>query len=100
VVCKKAIMPLRLSAEGAQVFDEWRKHRCRSPEDERLVAEVLRAIADRSWQVRWRSYKDESEPEVISIQPRDGLYLHVRLWAGEEEFMLVSITDIDVPDQE
>lgn len=93
-------MPLRLSAEGAQVFDEWRKHRCRSPDDERLVAEALRTIASRSWQSRWRSHKNESEPDITTIQPRDGLYLHVRVWAGEEEFTLVSITDIDVPDQE
>lgn len=92
-------MPLRLSAEGAQVFDEWRKQRCKSPDDERLVAEVLRAIVNRSWQKRWYSYKNEAEPEIITIQPRDGLFVHLRLWVDEEEFTVVSITDVVAPDQ-
>ncbi len=93
-------MPLRLSAEGAQVFDEWRKQRCKSPDDERLVAEVLRAVASRGWQKRWHSYKNEAEPDITTIQPRAGLFVHLRLWAGDEEFTLVSITDVVAPDQE
>ena len=86
-------MSLRLSAEGVKVFDEWRANRCRSPDDEHLVTEVLRAVADRNWQHRWYSYKAEGEPDVTSIAARDGLFVHVRLWDGDEdEFTIVSIT--------
>ncbi len=46
-------MTLRLSATGAQVLDEWRKRRCKSLDDEQLVAEVLMTIANCSWQPRW-----------------------------------------------
>jgi hypothetical protein len=93
-------MALRLAAEGAKVFDEWRTQRCRSPDDERLVAEVIRTVANRRWQLRWKSYKDESEPEITTISPRAGLYVHVRLWNGddEEEFTIAAITDIDPPE--
>jgi hypothetical protein len=91
-------MPLRLSAKGAQVVDQWRAQRCKSPEDERLVAEVLRTVANRRWQTRWRSYKDPAEPDITTIRPRDGLFIHVRLWTDdEEEFTVVAITDIDLP---
>jgi len=92
-------MPLRLAAEGLKVVDAWRAQRCRSPDDERLVAEVLRTVANGGWQIRWYSSKNESEPDVTTIQPRDGLFVHVRLWTGddEEEFTVISITDIDVP---
>jgi hypothetical protein len=93
-------MPLRLSAEGAQVFEEWRTQRCKSPDDERLVAEVLRRIANRNWQARWYSYKNEAEPDITTIQLRDGLFVHLRLWPDEEEFTIVSITDVVAPDQE
>jgi hypothetical protein len=95
-------MPLRLAAEGAKVVDAWRAQRCRSPEDERLVAEVLRTVAGSSWQLRWYSYKNESEPDITTIQPREGLYVHVRLWTGddEDEFTIVAITDIDAPEDD
>jgi hypothetical protein len=95
-------MPLRLAAEGAKVFDEWRAQRCRSADDERLVAEVIRSVSARAWQARWHYYKNESEPDVTTIQPRDGLYVHVRLWTGddEEEFTIAAITDIDVPEDD
>jgi hypothetical protein len=95
-------MPLRLAAEGFKVVDAWRAQRCRSPDDERLVAEVLRTVANGGWQIRWYSNKNESEPDVTTIQPRDGLFVHVRLWTGddEEEFTVVSITDIDVPEDD
>lgn len=90
-------MPLRLTVEGAQVVDEWRKQRCKSPDDERLVATVLRTIANRDWQLRWYSYKNETEPDITTIQPRDGLFIHVRLWTEDvEEFTVVSITDLDL----
>jgi hypothetical protein len=91
-------MPLRLTVEGARVVDEWREQRCKSPDDERLVAEVLRTIANRNWQLRWYSYKNETEPDITTIQPRDGLFMHIRLWTEDvEEFTVVSITDLDVP---
>jgi hypothetical protein len=95
-------MPLRLSAEGAKVVDEWRTQRCRSPEDARLVAEVLRTVANREWQTRWNSYKNEAEPDITTIRPREGLFVHVRLWTGddEEEFTVVAISDIDAPADE
>jgi hypothetical protein len=95
-------MPLRLAAEGAKVFDEWRTQRCRSPDDERLVVEVLRSVSSGGWQVRWFSYKNESEPDITTIQPRDGLYVHVRLWTGddEEEFTIAAITDIDASEDD
>jgi len=68
-------------------------YRCKSPEDGQLVAEVLKTIASRSWQARWRSYKNETEPGVTTIEPRDGLYVHVRLWADEAgEFTVVAIS--------
>jgi hypothetical protein len=93
-------MPLRLAAEGAKVFDEWRAQRCRSADDERLVAEVIMTVSARAWQGRWLSHKNESEPDITTIQPRDGLYVHVRLWDGddENEFTIAAITDIDAPE--
>jgi hypothetical protein len=88
-------MLLRLTAEGVQVVDEWRK-RCRSPEDDRLVAEVIRTVAGGAWQARWYSYKNESEPDITTIQPRGGLFVHVRLWTGDsaDEFTVVAISDV------
>jgi hypothetical protein len=89
-------MLLRLTPQGAQVVDEWLTQRCKSPDDEQLIADVLRTIANRSWQVRWRSYKNETEPDVTTIQPRDGLFIHVRLWADEAgEFTVVAITELE-----
>jgi len=94
-------MLLRLSAKGAQVVDEWRTQRCKSPDDERLVAEVLRTISNRNWQARWCSYKDQTEPGITTIRPRDGLFIHVRLWTDEEdEFTVVAISDIDAPPED
>jgi len=88
-------MALRLAADGVQVVDEWRVQR-QSPEDERLVAEMLRSVADGRWQQCWRSYKDQSEPDVTVIELRDGLVAHVRLWDGdaEDEFTVVAISDV------
>jgi hypothetical protein len=89
-------MLLRLTPQGARVVDEWLTERCKSPDDEQLIADVLRTIANRSWQARWRSYKDETEPDVTTIQPRNGLFMHVRLWADEAgEFTVLSITDLE-----
>jgi hypothetical protein len=73
----------QLSPERVRVVDEWRAARCKSPDDGRLVAEVLRVVARCSWQGRWRSCQDETEPGVIAIQPREGLFVHVRLWTGD-----------------
>lgn len=90
-------MALRLAAEGAEIVDSWRARRCRSPEDGQLVAEVLRDVAERRWQQRWPSYKNEAEPDVTTIEAREGrLFVHVRLWDGddEEEFTVVAITDL------
>jgi G:T-mismatch repair DNA endonuclease (very short patch repair protein) len=91
-------MPLRLSAEGAKTVDEWRSRPRTSPGDEQLVAEVLKALAGRSWQLRWHHYDSPADPDIITIQPREGLFLHVRLWDGgdAEEFTVVSITDTGV----
>lgn len=93
-------MPLRLNADGVRVFDEWRATRCKSPGDERLVTEVLRTVANRNWQGRW--FSDITEPGITTIRPRSGLFVHVRLWIGEdvEEFTIVSITDIDEPGED
>jgi hypothetical protein len=95
-------MPLRLSAEGAKVVDEWRSQRCRSPADEQLVADVLKAIAGRRWQLWWAHYASPADPDLITIQPRGGLFIHVRLWTGDEqeEFTVVAVTDIDATDDE
>lgn len=65
-------------------------------DDEQFVSEVLRTVANCSWQARWHSYTNQAEPDITTIQPRNGLFIHVRLWAGQEEFTVVSITDIDV----
>lgn len=91
-------MPLRLSAEGARKFDEWRTQYCKSPEDEKLVAEVLRSVANYAWQGRWDAYKNETEPDITVIQPREGLFVQIRLWTDhEDEFTLITISDIDQP---
>jgi hypothetical protein len=89
-------MPLRLSAEGAKVAGEWRSRPRTSPGDEQLVAEVLKAIAGRRWQLWWHHYDSPAGPDIITIQPRDGLFLHVRLWDGgeAEEFTVVAVTGI------
>jgi hypothetical protein len=85
----------RLSAEGERVFDEWRNQRCKSPEDEQLIAQLLRDVASEAWQTRWRSYKDPSEPDITTIASRPGLFVHVRLWTGDAaEFTIVSISDV------
>jgi hypothetical protein len=89
-------MLLRLSPQGAQVVVEWLMYRCKSPDDGQLVADVLRTIASRSWHARWYSYKNETEPNVTTIQPRDGLFIHIRLWVDEvDEFTVAAITDIE-----
>jgi hypothetical protein len=89
-------MALRLAADGVQVVDEWRARRCQSPADERLVAEMLRSVADGRWQQCWRSFKDETEPDVTVIELRDGLVAHVRPWDAdaEDEFTVVAISDV------
>ncbi len=88
-------MPLRLSVEGEHVFDEWRNQRCKSPEDQQLITQLLRDVASEDWQTRWASYKDPSEPGITMLAARPGLYVHVRLWAGyAPEFTIVSISDV------
>jgi hypothetical protein len=93
-------MQSRLSADGLRVFDQWRTERCRSADDEMFVAEILRTVADGSWGLRWYSSTNPDLPGVVSLQPRDGLYVHIRMWADQGEFTIVSITDIDVDDEE
>jgi hypothetical protein len=87
-------MPLRLSAEGAKAAGEWRSQRCRSPAGEQLAAGVLKAIAGRRWQLWWAHYASPAGPDLITIQPRGGLFIHVRLPAGgeQEEFTVVAVT--------
>lgn len=88
-------MPLRLSAEGEHVFDQWRHQRCQSPEDEQLIAQLLRDVAREDWQARWCSYKDPSAPGITMLAARPGLYVHVRLWTRDAlEFTIVSISDV------
>jgi hypothetical protein len=85
---------LRLNPEGAQVVVDWLMYRCKSPGDGQLVADVLRAVASQTWRGHW--YWEPAEQDVTSIQPREGLYVHVRLWTGEDsEFTVVSVTDIE-----
>jgi len=88
-------MPLRLSADGEHVFDEWRNQRCKSPQDAQLVAQLLRDVASEDWGTRWWSYKDPSEPGITMLAARKGLYVHVRLWTRNAlEFTIVSISDV------
>jgi len=75
-----------------RILEEWRV-RC-TPDDAQLVAEVLGSIAQRKWQTRWGSYRNESDPDITVIMPRDGLYVHVKLWAEENQFTIVSISDV------
>jgi hypothetical protein len=85
----------RLSAEGERVFDEWRNQRCKSREDEQLIAQLLRDVAGEDWLTRWCSYKDPSEPDITMLAARPGLYVHLRLWADDAaEFTIVSISDV------
>jgi phenylpyruvate tautomerase PptA (4-oxalocrotonate tautomerase family) len=88
-------MPLRLSAEGQQVFDKWRKQRCKSREDEQLIAQLLRDVASDDWETHWFSYKDPSVQGITMLAARPGLFVHLRLWTGDAaEFTIVSISDV------
>jgi hypothetical protein len=88
-------MPLRLSAEGQQVFDKWRKQRCKAREDEQLIAQLLRDVASEDWETRWFSYKDPSVQGITMLAARPGLFVHLRLWTGDAaEFTIVSISDV------
>lgn len=87
-------MPLRLSAEGQQVFDEWRNQRCKSSKDEQLIAQLLRDVAGEDWVTRWFSYKDPSVQGITMLAARPGLLVHLRLWTGDAEFTIVSISDV------
>jgi hypothetical protein len=85
----------RLSAEGQQVFDEWRNQRCKSREDEQLIAQLLRDVASDDWETHWFSYKDPSVQGITMLAARAGLFVHLRLWADDAaEFTIVSISDV------
>jgi hypothetical protein len=79
-------MVLRLHPDGATYFDEWCRRDGTSPEDIRLVADLLEAYAAQDgWQKHYASYKDLSDPAVVIVKPRAGLFVHVLKWTGEQE---------------
>jgi hypothetical protein len=88
-------MRLRLHPDGARVLDEWRKHRNPPDEDQRLVGEVLTAVAEKRWQARWDAFSDTSDDSITILEPRPGLTVHIRLWTAEDpdQFALVRIID-------
>lgn len=96
-------MVLRLHPDGATYFDEWCRRHSTSPEDIRLVADLLEAYAEQDgWQKNYASYKDLSDPAVIIVEPRAGLFVHVLKWTGEEEdeFSLLYIGGAELPGSE
>jgi hypothetical protein len=87
-------MVLRLHPDGARCFDEWCRRCSTSHADIRLVADLLEAYAAQDgWQDRYSSYQHLSDPAVVVVQPRQGLFVHLLKWTGEEEceFSLVHI---------
>lgn len=92
---------LRLDPHGALVFTEWLTQRCRSREDADKVAEVLRTIPAGTWRIRWHHYTDDTQPDITTIEPRDGLYIHVRLQADDvDQYTIASISDVPIEDDE
>jgi hypothetical protein len=96
-------MVLRLHPDGETYFDEWCRRRSTSSEDIRLVADVLEAYAAQDgWQKNYRNHQDLSDPAVVIVEPRAGLFVHVLKWTGEEEneFSLIDIASTDLPGSE
>ncbi len=88
-------MPLRLHPDGLEVFDEWRGRPSTSMEDQHLVAQVLTEYAEQQgWQDRWDNYSHPADRNIIVVKPREGLFMHIQRWTGEEEdeFSLMRIT--------
>jgi hypothetical protein len=93
-------MVLRLHPDGITYFDEWRRRRSTSPEDIRLVADLLEAYAAQDgWQKNYPCHQDLSDPAVVIVELRVGLFVHVLKWTGEEEdeFSLVYIASAELP---
>lgn len=87
---------------GQQTFDAWSARTTTSDSDRRLVADVLRAVADKTWHRRgWHYYTDLTDDgdELTVICPRPGLAIVVQLWVPEleeqqETFALIHIRDL------
>jgi hypothetical protein len=84
-------MALRFDPDGNQVLAEWLESCGPSREDRDLVSEVLRAVASGE-SLHWYMVSDPSDDTVTIIEPREGLTVHIRLYADEpDQFELVRI---------
>jgi hypothetical protein len=95
-------MVLRFHPEGDKVLDDWLTNRSPSGEDRQIVAKVLSEIA--AGRCQYYAVTDTSDDTVTIIEPREGLTVHIRLYADEpDQFKLVRIlymTTLDPADLE
>jgi hypothetical protein len=93
-------MVRRFHPDGNKVLADWRANRSPSDEDQHLVGQVLREIATGNCQ--HSAVTDTSDDTVTIIEPREGLTVHIRLYAdAPDQFELVRIlpmTTIDPAD--
>jgi hypothetical protein len=90
---------LTIDKDGLARLDEWRK-RC-DPEDALAVGRMLRDISKRQWQGVWWAQANVSKPGVTTFQPREGLFVHIRLWADEaDQFTIEGFSDTPPGDSE
>ncbi len=83
---------LTIDREGLARLDAWRKDADRDDADR--VAELLVDVSKRRWQGVWWAERVAGDSDITAFQPREGLYVYIRLWADVDQFTIDGFSDM------
>lgn len=74
---------LRPTTQSRRVVADWST--TASPEHKRRMAELLRTLADGTWESRWYCTPLAGDPEVVEIRPDTHVHVMLRVLVDEDD---------------
>lgn len=88
---------LRPTKQSAEVVADWSA--AAPPEAKQRLAELLRTLADGTWETRWRHGQYSNEPEIIEIRIDTTVHVFMRVFLDETDLVeygdIMTIVDSD-----